>query len=103
MSIRKSLFRIWVALTVVSIGVDAASLWLGQHARAMLPGANDYNYITIFLVSAPAPIALAVLLTVLGLLLGLVRWVWNAFRAVRIEPVFGTPSARHFAPPRDLG
>ena len=93
MSLRNSLFRIWLALTIVSVAVDVACFWLVQHTPAALPGTQDYNYITIFLVSAPAPIVLAILLTALGVLVGLLRWLWNAIRPAHTMPVNKTSAS----------
>ena len=78
MSVRKCLFRIWGAVTLVSILVDIACFWLVQHTPAAVPGSEGYNYITIFLVSAPLPFVLAPVLVCMGLLWGLLRSLWRA-------------------------
>lgn len=80
MSIRKSLIRIWLALSLISILIDVACFWLVQHSRAPLPGNYTFNYIMIFLISAPAPIALAIVLTILGGVLAILRWIWIVLR-----------------------
>jgi len=76
-------------LTFLLVLVDAACFWLVQHTPAATPGSNGFNYITIFLVSAPAPITLAILLTFGGLSLALLRWVWNAFGCVKPDDFVG--------------
>lgn len=86
MSIRKSLIRVWVVLSLISILIDVACFWLVQHTSAPLPGNYTFNYITIFLVSAPAPFGLALLLTILGGVLVLLRWICVGFRRAAHRP-----------------
>ncbi len=80
MSIRKSLTRFWVVVSLISVAVDAVCFWQSQHSVAPLPGSYTYNYIMIFFVSAPVPFVLAIVLTVLGFVLASLRWIWDGFR-----------------------
>jgi len=80
MSIRESLVQVWLVLSLISVLIDVACFWLVQHTPAPLPGSYTFNYITIFLVSAPAPIVLAILLTMLGGALAMLRWIWVGCR-----------------------
>jgi hypothetical protein len=89
MIIRKSLIRIWLVLSLISILVDVACFWLVQHTPVQVPGEYAFNYITVFLVSAPAPFVLAVVLTLLGGLLALLRWIWIASCRAMHGPVLG--------------
>ncbi len=88
MSIRKNFVRLWAVLSVASFFVDAACFWLNRHSPAAGPGASGLNYITMFLISAPAPIYLAAVLTILGSLLALARWTARALgrRIFRAPP-----------------
>lgn len=87
MSIRKNLIRVWLALSLTSILVDVACFWLVQHSNAPLPGNYRVNYITIFLISAPAPLALAVVLTFLGVVIAVLRAIWRlSRRAAQRQP-----------------
>jgi hypothetical protein len=74
MSVKQCLFRLWVKLTVLSVLVDIASFWLVDHTPAAVPGSDGPNYLLILLVSAPAPIVLAVVLTLVGLFCSLSGW-----------------------------
>lgn len=80
MSIHKSLVRVWLVLSLISILIDVACFWLVQHTPAPLPGSYTFNYITIFFVSAPAPIVFAILLTMLDGALATLRWIWVGCR-----------------------
>ena len=87
MSIRKNLIRVWLALSLTSILVDVACFWLAQHSNAPLPGNYTVNYITIFLISAPAPLALAIALTFLGVVFAVLRGIWRVSRrAMQRQP-----------------
>jgi hypothetical protein len=81
MSISKCLFLIWVKLSLLSILVDVASYWLVEHTPAAVPGSTNLNYLMIFTVSVPAPIVLAIVLTLVWLFLtlswALLRWIWK--------------------------
>jgi hypothetical protein len=92
MSVKQCLFRLWVKLTVLSVVVDVASFWLVDHTPAAVPGSDGPNYLLILLVSAPAPIVLAVVLTLVGLFCSLSGWVWKKLRLAWRQPVL-TPSA----------
>lgn len=89
MTIRKSLIGIWVVLSFISLLIDVACFWLAQHTPAALPGNHTLNYITIFLVSAPAPIGLAVVLTILGGVLTMLCWIWAGFQRATHQPGLG--------------
>ena len=80
MSIRKIIIRAWLALSLISILVDVACFWLVEYTPVQLPGTYTFNYITIFLISAPAPFGLAVLLAILGGILAALRWIWTGMR-----------------------
>jgi hypothetical protein len=81
MSIAKCLFLIWVKLSLLSILVDIASYWLVVHTPAAVPGSTNPNYLMIFTASVPAPIVLAVVLTLVWLFLklsgALLGWLWK--------------------------
>jgi hypothetical protein len=97
MLIGKTLFRLWITLSLMSVAIDAACFWAAQHAPAPLPDKPSINYVMIFLVSAPAPLALGVLMTAFGMLLGLLRWMClSTVRIVthRAAPLRPQPIAR---------
>lgn len=77
MSIARNLFRIWMMLTILALCVAGASYWLVQHLPAARSASDANIYIALFLASLAAPLALAIALTALGLMLGLLRWVWR--------------------------
>lgn len=81
MSISKCLFLIWAKLSLLSVLVDVASYWLVEHTPAAVPGSTDPNYLMIFTASVPAPIVLAIVLTLVWLFLklssALLRWIWK--------------------------
>lgn len=101
MSIRKSLVRVWLVLSLISVLIDVACFWLVQDTPARLPGSYTFNYITIFLVSAPVPIVLAILLTMLGAALAMLRWIWVGCRraARHSEPGISRYSLDRMGPP----
>lgn len=68
MDICKILVQLWAALSLVSLAIDAACLWLDQHAAMLSLGTYGINLTTVFMASAPMPIILAVVLPVLGAL-----------------------------------
>lgn len=80
MIIRKSLIRVWLVLSLISLLIDVTCFWLVQYTPVQLPGNYTFNYMTIFLVSAPAPFILAILLTLLGGVFALLRWIWVGSR-----------------------
>ena len=80
MSICKSLSRLWLLLSVLSLLVDVACFWLALHSPAPLPGSHAPNYIMIFLVSAPAPFVLALLLASVGIIHAILRRIWRIGR-----------------------
>jgi hypothetical protein len=81
MSISKWLFLIWVKLSLLSVLVDVACYWLVEHNPAAVPGSKAPNYLMIFTASVPAPIVLAIVLTLVWLFLklswALLRWIWK--------------------------
>ncbi len=98
MSVKKCLFRLWVKLSLLSILVDIACFWLVDHTPAAVPGSDSPNYFVILLVSAPAPLVLAVLLTLVGLFCSLSAWIWKKLRRVWPQLVLA-PSATAHRPP----
>lgn len=95
MTIRKSLIRIWMVLSLISLLIDGACFWLAQHTTAALPGNHTLNYITIFLVSASAPFGLAVLLAILGGVLALLRQIRAGFRPATHQPGLVVSALKH--------
>ncbi len=94
MSIGKTLFRIWLMLSIASLAIDAACFWLSQHAPAALPDRPTINFIIIFLVSAPAPLVLGLFLTALGIVLTLSRWIWLGLSRLEFSrPLLSTSGA----------
>jgi hypothetical protein len=100
MSVKQCLFRLWMKLTVVSVLVDIACFWLVDHAPAAVPGSDGPNYFVILLVSAPAPIVLAVVLTLVGLFCGLSGWMWKKLRRVWRHLVLAPAATAHRVPYR---
>ncbi len=92
MSIGKTLFRIWLMLSIASLAVDAACFWLSQHAPAALPERPTINFIIIFLVSAPAPLVLGLFLTALGVVLTLSHWIWLGLSRLALPSRLLSPS-----------
>lgn len=92
MSIGKTLFRIWLLLSIASLAIDAACFWLSQHAPAALPERPTINFIIIFLVSAPAPLVLGLFLTALGVVLTLSRWIWLGLSRLAFSRPLLSPS-----------
>jgi hypothetical protein len=92
MSVKQCLFRLWVKLSLLSVLIDIACFWLVDHTPAAVPGSAGPNYIVILLVSAPAPIVLAVVLTLVGLFCSLSGWIWKKLRLAWRQPVLA-PSA----------
>ena len=81
MSIGKSLFRIWLTLSLASLAIDAACFLLSLHAPAALPDRPTLNFLVIFMLSAPLPFALAVLFILVGMLFSLLRGLWALVNA----------------------
>jgi hypothetical protein len=77
----KTLFRIWLTLSLASLAIDAACFWLAQHTPASLPDRPTTSYVVIFMLSAPLPFALAVFLILVGMLYSLVRGLWALVHA----------------------
>jgi hypothetical protein len=95
MSVKQCLFRLWIKLTVLSVLVDIACFWLVDHTPAAVPGSAGPNYIAILLVSAPTPIVLAVVLTLVGLFCSLSGWVWKKLRLAWRQPVLAPSATAH--------
>jgi hypothetical protein len=95
MSVKKCLFRLWMKLTVLSVLVDIACFWLVDHTPAAVPGSDGPNYFVILLVSAPAPIVLAVVLTLVGLFCSLSGWIWKKLRLARHQVVLAPSATAH--------
>ena len=91
MSLGKTLFRIWLTLSLASLAIDAACFWLSWHTPAFLPDRPTINYVVIFMLSAPLPFALAVFLILLGLVVSVMRGLWGLARASH-----GSSSAAEF-------
>jgi len=69
----KFLLRLWALLTLVSLAVDGACVWIDAHGGTVPPlEAWGVNHVTLFLWSVPAPFVLAILLPILGVCLGLI-------------------------------
>jgi hypothetical protein len=98
MSIGKSLFRIWLTLSLASLAIDAACFWLSAHTPAAVPDRPTVNYVVIFMLSAPLPFALAVLFILAGMLFSLMRALWAVVHASRARPTAAAFNVR-FAPP----
>jgi len=80
MHIPNLLVILWLIMSLVSLAVDGACFWLIQNGPAPLPGDSALNYIAIFLVSAPAPFILAILVVALSLVLGILRGIGSVGR-----------------------
>jgi hypothetical protein len=98
MSIGKSLFRIWLTLSLASLAIDAGCFWLSAHTPAAVPDRPTVNYVVIFMLSAPLPFALAVLFILVGMLFGLLRGLWALVHASRARSTAATFNER-FSPP----
>lgn len=98
MSIGKSLFRIWLTLSLASLAIDAACFWLSAHTPAAVPDRPTVNYVVIFMLSAPMPFALAVLFILAGMLFSLMRGLWALVHASRARSTAAAFTQR-FAPP----
>jgi hypothetical protein len=100
MSIGKSLFRIWLMLSLASLAIDAACFWLSWHTPAAVPDRPTVNYVVIFMLSAPMPFALAVLFILAGMAFSLLRGLWALVPAPRKQSTVAafnqrfTPTAR---------
>jgi len=67
MGIWTILLRLWATLSLVSLAIDGACLWIDAHGRAEpLLEAYGINHISLFLWSAPAPFVAAILLPFIG-------------------------------------
>jgi hypothetical protein len=83
MSVGKSLFRIWLMLSLASLAIDAACFWLSAHTPAAVPDRPTVNYVVIFMLSAPMPFALAVLFILTGMLFSVMRGLWTLVHVSR--------------------
>ena len=98
MSIGRSLFRIWLMLSLASLAIDAACFWLSWHTPAAVPDRPTVNYVVIFMLSAPMPFVLAVLFILTGMLFSLMRGLWALVPASR-KRTTAAAFIRRFAPP----
>src|SRR5262249_54308285 len=69
----------WALLSLLSLAIDAACIWLDFNGRIVAPLRDLYetyhvSHVTVFLFSAPAPFILAILMPLLGALIILIRW-----------------------------
>lgn len=76
MRIEKLLLGLWAVLSLVSLAIDSACVWIDAHGSVQpLLDAWGVNYITLFLWSAPVPFVLAILLSILGAVYGVAGWI----------------------------
>jgi hypothetical protein len=73
MSIVGCLVRAWMSLTILAVAINFASVWLVDHLPAARSVSEANIYLDVFMISAPAPIVLVPVLTVVGGLWGLLR------------------------------
>ena len=78
MEVWKVVLRLWALLSLLSLAIDAACIWL-DFAGTVAPLRDIYDtyhvsHVTVFLFSAPAPFVLAIVMPILGGFLIFIRW-----------------------------
>jgi hypothetical protein len=86
MSIIRSLFRLWMSLTVLAVAIDLACFWLVEHLPAARTASEGNIYLDVFLISVPAPVLLSPVLALTGLVWGLLRSLSRLARRPQARP-----------------
>ena len=78
MEVWKVVLRLWAFLSLLSLVIDAACIWL-DFKGTIAPLRDIYDtyhvsHVTVFLFSAPAPFVLAIVMPILGGFLIFIRW-----------------------------
>jgi hypothetical protein len=78
MEVWKVVLRLWAFLSLLSLAIDAACIWL-DFMGTVAPLRDIYDtyhvsHVTVFLFSAPAPFVLAIVMPILGAFLIFIRW-----------------------------
>jgi hypothetical protein len=76
MEVCKVVLRLWALLSILSLAIAGACILLDVNGRATTLLFDTYrvSHVTVFMVSAAAPFALAVLMPILGVVLVFLRW-----------------------------
>src|SRR5690348_2479323 len=75
MEIWKVVLRLWALLSLLSLAIAGACVWIDANGRAQaILDSYGINHVTLFLWSAPAPFVLAILMPILGVFLSFIGW-----------------------------
>jgi hypothetical protein len=77
MEVWKVVLRLWALLSLLSLAIAGACIWLDSVAGGPLHNLYDtyhVSHVTIFMFAAAAPFVLAVVMPILGVFLVFIRW-----------------------------